>query len=169
MSNEGWTSNNPINWDDVPDAAPGKAPDALYQAKVVEAKAMKTSGGHQGIKLVVELQAPYGGGELGYISRKVYDTLVNTPDARFRIKQCANACGAALPATDSFEALEVLAESLVGAEPIVKTQQRFNKDKTDKFVNVAVYATQAMADDLAKGGSGASSAEAARPAPRRKR
>lgn len=168
MSNEGWINNEPINWDDVPDQAPGKAPDGLYLSKVIEAKAEKTSSGHPGLKLVVELQAPFGGGELGYIGRKVFDTLAYTPDARFRIKQCGQACGVPLPQATSLEALESFAESLVGTEPIVRTAQRPNKEKTDKFVNIMAYCTPEMADSLAKGGGG-SAAPAERPAPRRKR
>ena len=166
--NQGWTGGEDINWDDIPDDAPKTPDEGLYSATVVEARAEKTSGGHPGVKLTVEIKSPFGGGELGYVHRKVRDTLAVTKDAAFKVKQAAKAARVSPPKGTHFEALEAFASDLVGQDLIIKTQNRPNQDKSRVFANVALYCTPEMADEIAKGG-GSAAADASRPAPRKRR
>lgn len=148
---QGWTGGEDFDWDEVPDGAPETPPEGLYTGKIIEAKAEETSNDNPAIKLTVELQAPFGGGELGYVSRKVRDTMVLTKDAAFRFKQLAVAAGTKPPRGSQFEAMNDFAEDLVGREVIIKTKNVPARDKSRVYANVSLYCTAEQADQEAKG------------------
>jgi len=150
---EGWIGGEEFNWDEVPDDAPPQAEDGLYTFKVTEGKAEKTSNGHPSVKLTVELTGKFGGGELGYVSRKIRDTVALTKDAAFRVKQLSKATGVKPPKTSTAEDMKSFADDLVGSEGIVRVRGNEGRDGK-RYANVGKYCTPAEAEDIAKGGDG---------------
>jgi hypothetical protein len=152
---EGWTDDDEFDWDEVSSQPPPQAETGLYAFKVVESKSDKTSGGHPGVKLTIELTSKYGGGEIGYMSRKVRDTVALTKDAAFRVKQLAKATSVKPPPRNNSECMRDFAEALLGAEGLVHIRKSKGRGEDAKeYANVGMYCTPAAAEDIAKGGDG---------------
>lgn len=176
---QGWTQNDSFdNWDDVSTEAP-EPPDAgFYIATIAKADATKpTSGkGLPNINLTLSVTDVFQGDKLPK-PRTVFDNLVVTKDAAFRVKQFCLAADTAPPKSNGADYLPGYASELVGLTVIVqlKRDSYTPKGSVEKKIvaRVEKYHTQASAEKAKNGGGeAAANAEAAAEAgaaPRRRR
>ncbi len=151
MTQQGWTTQQDLNMDQVSTEPPPPLEAGIYRARVVEATPQPTKKGDPALRVVLQVFADIAGSEISP-KRKIYQTAVLTQDAAFRVKQLAVAAGVEPPKTSGFDDASTFAAELTGAEVLCKTKQRQTPDgKTiadvDRFLTAeqAQQSTQAAA------------------------
>ena len=109
----GWTESTDLNWDDVSTEAPPPLAPGIYRAVIVEAKPRQTNKGDPAINVKLAV---------GDTKRTVYDTLVLSATALFKLKQMGQSAEVSLPANTGIEAIETFCGELTGCEVHVRTK-----------------------------------------------
>jgi hypothetical protein len=153
MSNQGWTQNDSFdNWDEVSTEAPKPLDPALYHGEIVSAEAAQTGTGKPAVKLEVSAKGLFQGDDLPS-ERKLFDTVVITREAAFKVKQLAQATGVEPPKSNAFEAVSELADSLVGQPVVFKTKiESYKKDGENRTTHrIERYLTTDQAERVKAG------------------
>lgn len=163
--NIGWTSAEAVNWDDVSTEAPPPLADGVYRGVFVKAAPRDTKGGKPAISLELSVQGLYGGEELAS-PRKMFDNLMCSREAAFRIKGLAAAANVACPKSLGLDDVTEFCTSLIEAPPVIfKTKQSTYEGKT----NAKVFAYLTAEKARAEGSQGEQASEATEPKPVRPR
>lgn len=165
--NTGWTSNEAVNWDDVSTEAPPPIADGLYRAVFVKAEPRPTREGKPAINLELSVLGLFGGADLAS-PRKMFDNVMCSAAAAFRIKQLSAATNVAPPSSFGLDPITEYCNGLVEAPPFIfRSKQSEYKGKTNAKVDR--YLTEAQANEANTAGEQPSGeAPAARPVRTRK-
>lgn len=156
--NQGWTSQESVNWDDVSTEAPPPLPVGIYKALITKAEPSPTKEQKPAVKLELSVDEAYGGAGVDP-KRKMFDNVTLTKEAAFRVKQLAAAAGVAPPASFGFADVEAFCAALCDAGPVwLRSKQSTYEGKTNHKVDR--YLTEAQAGEAANAGGAATSAEA---------
>ena len=135
MAYKGWNKNE-IDWDSVDTSGGIPVERGIYLARCTSAKPQLTKDKKPSIQSVWTLTQTYDGEE---ISRTVYDTLTLTEEARFKVKQCFEACEIDPPADESEDAAKSFCDDLVGAEVWlligIRTWQGKDRNQIDRYLS----------------------------------
>lgn len=169
--NQGWTDEESFDWDKVSDAPPPPLANGLYRGRIVKAEARPTTKEPKpsvNIEFSVESLIT-ADGELALDKpRKLFDTLVFSKDAAFRIKQLSKATNVNPPASSGFEPVKDFAAALVGVGVVFRTRLNTFNGKTNARVEVYVPEDK-IAEALAgKDFSAAAAGDAESDAPKRR-
>ncbi len=150
MSNENWTEESDVNWNDVPEGAPKPLDLNLYNGKIVKAdfRLSKATPPNMCINLEIALTSVFQGDELATPKRH-YDTLVFTQKSAFKVKGCARAADVLdqLPKRINEEAVREFADALLGRELVIKNKhEKHHKDASRTISVVANYFTAEQAE-----------------------
>lgn len=110
----GWASNNKLDYSNVSTEEFTPLEPGIYKARITEAKPQPTKEGNPMIKLLVEVYEDANGDSLPK-PRKVFDNMVLTEKALFRVAILAEALDIARLDSDSFEAVEDYCGEIVSA------------------------------------------------------
>jgi hypothetical protein len=163
----GWTSNEAVNWDDVSTEAPPPIADGMYRAVFVKAEPRPTKEGKPAISLELSVLGAFGGADLPS-PRKLFDNVMCSAAAAFRVKQLAAATAVNPPASFGLDPITEFCNALVDAPPFIfKSKQSTYQGKTNAKVDR--YFTEAQAaEEQTKGEQPSAEAPAARPVRTRK-
>ena len=145
---KGWTDKQAFDWSGVTTGAPPPAPDGLYlvrfTASEAEASASKKT---PMVKLTLEIGEDEAGNEPKGYSKRLFDNLVFTQAAAWKIKAVAEAAGVPLPLDNSTESAIEFGNSLLEASKdgiYVRVKQETYTAKSGEErvrANVARYLT----------------------------
>ena len=110
----GWASNNKLDYSNVSTEEFTPLEPGIYKARITEAKPQPTKDGNPMIKLLVEVCENADGERLPK-PRKVFDNMVLTEKALFRVAILADALDIGRLESDSFEAVEDYCGEIVNA------------------------------------------------------
>ena len=148
MAYKGWNKSE-IDWESVDTSGGIPVERGIYLARCTSAKPQLTKDKKPSVSSVWTMVQTYDGEE---INRTVYDTLTLTEEARFKVKQCFEACEIDAPEDESEEAAKAFCDDLVGAEVWlligVRTWQGKDRNQIDR------YLTEDEAKEVAEGSSG---------------
>jgi hypothetical protein len=157
--NTGWTSAESVNWDDVSTEAPPPLADAIYKGVFAKAEPRPTKEGKPSISLELSVTNVFGGDDLAS-PRKLFDNVMCSAAAAFRVKQLAASANVAPPANFGLDEVTAFCERLVDAAPVAfRTKQSTYQGKTNAKVDR--YFTEEQAKEAASAGeSGGGESEA---------
>lgn len=158
---KGWTTDEDLDMANQSTEPPPPLEDGIHgPATIVKAEPEATNKGQPGAK--IELSVTDASGR----KRKVYDKVVFTKEAAFRVKQLALAVGVEAPARSTYELVEEFCGAVTGQEVWLKTKRQTFENKVNAKVDM--YLTAEKAATMAAGGEGGeAAAEGARPKRRR--
>ena len=165
MSQVGWTQNDTFdNWDDVSTEAPKLLDPGFYCATIAKATGDKptSKSNKPAVNLELSVTDIFQGDKLP-MPRKVFDNVVVTKEAAFRVKALCQSADVAPPKSNGADYLPGWATDLVGCNVIVQIKHETFKTRDGEQKTVArvgKYHTQASAEKALGGGETASAAEA---------
>jgi hypothetical protein len=172
--NQGWTDEaTSFDWDNISDAMPPPVEDGIYKARFVKAEAKKTKGNDKNpptpaLNLQLEFIAPYGGGELGPVSKTAFSMLIFGQKTVWQAKQCASKLNVNPPKTNSYDDLTSFGRDLLEAgEFYVRTKKEEYQGKWN--ATIAAYHSEEEAATAASTGATGSGATSTEPVPQRRK
>lgn len=166
-TNVGWTTAEAVNWDEVSTEAPPPIADGLWKGVFAKAEPRPTKDGKPAINLELSVINAFGGADLPS-PRKLFDNVMCSAAAAFRVKQLAAAAGVNPPKSFGLDDITEFCNALVEAPPVCfRSKQSEYKGKTNAKVDR--YFTEAQAtEEQAKGEQPSADAAPARPVRTRK-
>jgi hypothetical protein len=123
---KGWTKEETFDWDNTSTEPPPPLEDGTYRARVVAAMPELTQKGDPCIKIelqVYEALTKDGASELNP-PRKMFDTLVLSKGAAFRVKQICRSAKVDPPASSRRDVVEEFCGRLVESESVALRSRR---------------------------------------------
>jgi hypothetical protein len=155
--NQGWTSAESVNWDDISTEAPPPLADDMYVGLVAKAEPRPTKEGKPAISVELSATGIFGGSDLDR-PRKVFDNVNLSKENAFRVKQLAAAAGVEPPKNFGIDAVNEFCNALCESDRVIfRTRQQTYKGKTNAKVDRYHTEDSAKADKA----SGEQSSDAA--------
>lgn len=169
MTNIGWTDQTVVNWDDVSTEPPPPLAVGIYRAVVAKAAPGQTKKGDKNqISLELAVDGEFGGDE--FPARKMFDNLLLTPEAAFKIKQIAASAGVSPPANFGVDAVTEFCNALVDSNGVIlRSRLSTYNGKENHGVDRYLNEEQAKEAKAALSGGGADAGGGEAPARRKKR
>ena len=166
-SNQGWTSEESVDWDNVSTEPPPPLAVGIYKGLITKAEPQPTKEHKPAIALQLQISEEYGGSSIEP-ARKMFDNVTLSKEAAFRVKQLAASAGVEPPATFKFQDVEAFCVSLVEAGAVyLRSKHATFNGKTNHKVDR--YLTEEQAGEAANALSGNASATESEETPRRGR
>lgn len=149
MANNGWTSEEAVNWNDVSTEPPPPLEDGIYRAIVVKAEPKPLGKENKpGIALQLQVEEQFGGGAVEP-KRKLFDNVMMSAAAAFKVKQLATAAGIEPPASFKFADVEAFCIALVDSSALLVRTKREEYPKGSGKVNAKAdrYLTEQQLSD----------------------
>jgi hypothetical protein len=122
--NTGWTSEESVNWNDVSTEPPPPLEDGIYRAIVVKAEPKPLGKENKpGIAIQLQVEEQFGGGAIEP-KRKLFDNVMMSAAAAFKVKQLATAANIEPPASFKFADVEAFCNALVDSNALLVRTKR---------------------------------------------
>lgn len=168
---KGWTDNTKFDWSGVTKGAPPPASDGVYLVKFDAAVAEASSNDTPMLKLGLEIIEDAKGVKPSGYSKRLFDNLVFTQNAAWKIMAVADAAGIDLPSDNSTQSAKEFGDKLMAATKdgiYVRVKQREYQSKEGEAKVRAEISRYLTADEAKKELSGSANGSAGPSTPARR-